>query len=49
MPIMPRMSGKARKIAYKILGLPLNMVGSKKNKQSKTQKLITIEETEQVR
>jgi len=49
MPVMPRMSGKARKIAYKILGKPANMENVKSKKKSKLNKRLTFEETQQVK
>ena len=49
MPTMPRIKGKATKIAYKVLGKPQNL----KHKRSKTEKYIDkqllYEETFRVR
>lgn len=47
---MPRLSGKAAKIAYKILGKPVNMTEVKhKFKSKNTQKRLIAEETARVR
>ena len=44
---MPRPDGKAKKIAYKIMGKPANM--QKKTKRSKLQEALLREETNRVR
>jgi hypothetical protein len=44
---MPRPDGKAKKIAYKIMGKPANM--QKKTKRSKLQEALLREETSRVR
>lgn len=49
MPAMPRMSSKATKIAYKILGVPANIRDKKTKKQKELEKLLTAEETVRVR
>lgn len=48
MPVMPRMSGKAKKIVRAILGIPANFIGSKK-KDTKTQQRLDYEYTRRVR
>jgi hypothetical protein len=48
MPAMPRIEGPAKKIAYKILGVPANMKKDKK-KQEKVNKRLIFEETVRVR
>lgn len=49
MPAMPRLSGKAKKIAYKILGMPLNMQVKRAKKDEQVNKRLTFEETARVR
>lgn len=50
MPVMPRPKGKATKIAYKILGKPVNMQKqNQNNKNSEIEKRILFENTERVR
>ena len=50
MPIMPRVKGKAEKIANEILGIPANMRKSKKTvKNSKIKERLNFEETRLVR
>lgn len=44
---MPRMSGKARKIAYAILGKPANL--KKKPRKTKVEQRIDFEESSRVR
>lgn len=44
-----RTKSKATKIAYKILGVPLNLQGKKTPKQEKIDKRLTFEDTRQVR
>lgn len=48
MPAMPRTSKKATKIAFKILGTPLNMQKDK-SQNSETEKRLVFEETTRVR
>ena len=48
MPIMPRIKGKARKIAEDILGVPANMRESRKSK-SKIKRKLYAQETRFVR
>lgn len=48
MPAMPRISGKAKKIAYNILGVPANMQ-KVSPKQKKIDKRLLFEETTRVR
>ena len=48
MPIMPRIKGKARKIAEDILGIPANMRNNKKSK-SKLKRKLYAQETRFVR
>jgi hypothetical protein len=50
MPAMPRMKGKATKIAYKILGVPANLRKEQKSKeQKKIDKRLLFEETSRAR
>lgn len=49
MPAMPRLSGKAKKIAYKILGKPLNMQVKRTPKEEQINRRLTFEETTRVR
>jgi hypothetical protein len=49
MPAMPRLSGKASKIAYKILGKPFNMQSKKTSRQEQVNKKLIFEETTRVR
>jgi hypothetical protein len=50
MPGMPRISGKAEKIAFKILGTPANLRKDKKYPMGeKTEKRLEFEETIRVR
>ena len=49
MPMMPRPSGKAREIAYKILGVPANMVVHRSKKRKKIDERLLYEETFRVR
>lgn len=50
MPIMPRIKGKAEKIAYDILGIPPNMRNKTKTvKNSKIKERLHLEETRFVR
>lgn len=45
MPSMIRPRGKAKKIAYKILGRPANMTSKETPKQKKVDRLLDIQET----
>jgi hypothetical protein len=49
MPAMPRIKGKAEKIAYKILGVPFNMRLYKTKNRNKVEKRLDFEETRLVR
>jgi len=49
MPAMPRPAGKARKIAYSILGVPENMKDKQTSEQKKVNKELVFEETIRVR
>lgn len=50
MPAMPRVKGKSTKIAYKILGKPLNLQPSREDKkQQKIRERLLFEETWRVR
>lgn len=49
MPSMPRIPGKAKKIAYRILGVPANIQSKKNNKQQKINRRLVFEETVRVR
>jgi len=50
MPIMPRVKGKAERIAYKILGIPANIRSKTKTvKNRKIKKRLNFEETRLVR
>jgi len=51
MPAMPRMKGKAQKIAYAILGLPTNMEKNvKKSKKDKhIEHMLVFDETSRVK
>jgi len=48
MPSMPRPKGKARKIAFRILGIPANQKKQNK-KQSELRKRLLYEDTQRVR
>ena len=48
MPIMPRINGKAKTIAYAILGRPANMRGKRKT-ASKIKRKLYAEETRLVK
>lgn len=48
MPVMPRVKGKAEKIAYKILGIPPNM-RKDKTANNKVNKRLLAENTRLVR
>jgi hypothetical protein len=49
MPAMVRPSGKAKKIAYAILGVPANMRDKKTSKQEQEDKELVFQETTRVR
>jgi hypothetical protein len=50
MPVMPRIKGKAEKIAYKILGVPANLREKTKTaKSGKISKKLYYEDTRLVR
>jgi hypothetical protein len=49
MPIMPRLSNKLTKIAYKILGVPANLKGVKNTKKRETDRRLVFEEAFRVR
>lgn len=49
MPGMPRISGKAKKIAYSILGKPSNMQQKLTSSESKVNKRLIYEETARVK
>lgn len=50
MPTMPRPKGKGRKIAYAILGVPQNMLKTKKTEvEQKINERLIFEETSRVR
>lgn len=49
MPAMPRIKGKAQKIAYNILGIPANMRKYKTKDSNKTKDRLNFEEMRLVR
>ena len=50
MPVMPRIPGKPKKIAYKVLGVPDNIRNAKKTKEQKRiNRRLVFEETYRVR
>ncbi len=49
MPAIPRISGRATKIAYKILGVPANMKFKRTKEQKKINQRLLFEETVRVR
>lgn len=50
MPVMPRIEGKPKKIAYKILGVPQNIKNAKKDaEQKRIDRRLVFEETYRVR
>lgn len=49
MPAMPRLPGKGKKIAYKILGVPANIAFKRDAKEKKVNKRLIFEETTRVR
>ncbi len=48
MPAMPRLSGRAKKIAYRILGVPANMA-PRSTAQKRINRRLVFEETVRVR
>lgn len=42
---MPRMNGKAKKIAYKVLGFPQNMDEKQSKKKKHVDRVLEFEET----
>ena len=49
MPSMPRVPGKATKIAYSILGKPANLTFKPNEKQKFVRRRLLFEETQRVR
>lgn len=49
MPAMPRVKGKATKIAYKILGKPANIAFKRDKKEKEVNRRLIFEETTRVR
>ena len=49
MPTMPRPDGKAKKVAYSILGVPDNMKTPKSSKKKQEDKALAFQETVRVR
>jgi hypothetical protein len=49
MPQAIRTKSKATKIAYKVLGVPLNLQGKKTPKQKEVNKRLIFEETARIR
>ncbi|HZW61474.1 MAG TPA: hypothetical protein VFF04_04585 [Candidatus Babeliales bacterium] len=49
MPGMPRIPGKGKKIAYKILGIPINMQTKRTRKEQKVNQRLIFEETQRAR
>ncbi len=49
MPAMPRLPGKGKKIAYKILGIPAPMRFKRNKQQRKIDARLVFEETTRVR
>lgn len=49
MPAMPRPKGKAKKIAYHLLGKPANIAFKRNKKQRRINQRLLYEETERVR
>lgn len=49
MPVMPRMRGKATKVAWAILGKPLSYNVKRNRQQSEVNKKLIAEETVRVR
>lgn len=49
MPTMPRINGKPKEIAYKILGTPANIKSKRKPNNQKANERLVFEETQRVR
>lgn len=49
MPVMPRQKGKAKKIAYSIMGVPANMVYKRDKREKFIARRLLFEETARVR
>jgi len=49
MPAIPRISGKAKKIAYAILGVPANIQVKRTKQQKRVNERLMFEETVRVR
>jgi len=50
MPTMPRFSGKGKKVAYKVMGVPMNLRKPQKAKEQKRiNKRLVYEETDRAR
>ena len=49
MPAMPRTDERLEKLAYKIIGKPVNMRSKDKKEKSKVDRELTFEETTRVR
>lgn len=49
MPCMPRIPGKATKIAFKILGVPANLQSKRTPEQQRINQRLVFEETVRVR
>ena len=49
MPAMPRIPGKATKIAYKILGVPANIAYKPSKKEKEINRRLIYEETDRAR
>lgn len=49
MPSMPRPRGKAKKIAFNILGIPQNIKYRPNKKQRKIDQVLVFQETQRVR
>lgn len=49
MPAMPRVPNRARKIAYKIMGVPANIAFKRSAQQKKLNQRLNYEETSRVR
>ena len=49
MPCMPRVKGKAAKIAYSILGMPANLRDGEKKHQSNADRVISYQNTQKIK
>jgi len=49
MPVMPRIPGKGKKIAYALLGKPANIAFKRSKTQVRLNKYLVAEETSRVR